>query len=265
MAIKPQPPAPEEGCPLWMLSFGDAMSLLVTFFVMLLSFSTFEPAELDELFGAMKGGLNALPSITNEEQLGRKGRDGTSRASGYEKDIANKDMSKISPDVKILQKKHSQNSISENSEDEFYMRMLEEGLSLIIKTDSFFMPGTTEFIVDRVRSLGVIVDMGIPLDNELRITSVLPADTEVLDPNVKTVWGLAALRAAAVQQYIAGMSPEQFPVSRFCLGAKIEPGGGGTENADGLPLERMEITFLGYRDIPKVMGAEGALLKGILE
>lgn len=248
-----------------MVSFGDAMSLLVTFFVMLLAFSTFEEAQLAKLLGAMKGGLNALPSITNREQSGRKGRDGISKAGGYEKDISADDMSKVSPYDHVLQKMHSQNTISDNSEDEFFMRMLEEGLSLVIKTDTFFVPGTTEFIPDRARMLGVIADMGVPLDNELRITSVLPANTEVLDPQVKTVWGLAALRAAAVQQRIAAMSPEKFPMSRFCLGAQIEPAGEEMPDDRGLPPERMEITFIGYRDVPKIMGAEGALLKGILE
>jgi len=260
------PEEPEEpGCPLWMVSFGDAMSLLVTFFVMLLAFSTFEEAQLAKLLGAMKGGLNALPSITNREQTGRKGRDGISKAGSYEKNIELEDMSKISPYNHMLQKRHSPNAITENSEDEFFMRMLEEGLSLVIKTDSFFVPGTTEFIPDRVRMLGVIVDMGVPLDNELRITSVLPSDTEVLDAKVKTVWGLAALRAAAVQQRIEEMAPDKFPMSRFCLGARIEEPGKPREGSQDLPPERMEITFIGYRDVPKIMGAEGALLKGILE
>ncbi|MDD2237360.1 MAG: flagellar motor protein MotB [Kiritimatiellae bacterium] len=260
------PEQPEEaGCPLWMVSFGDAMSLLVTFFVMLLAFSTFEEAQLANLLGAMKGGLNALPSITNREQTGRKGRDGISKAGGYEKNIDVDDMSKISPYNHMLQKKNSPSAISENSEDEFFMRMLEEGLSLVIKTDTFFVPGTTEFIPDRARMLGVIADMGVPLDNELRITSVLPSDMEVLDSKVKTVWGLAALRAAAVQQRVAAMAPDKFPMSRFCLGARVEKPGEKSGDAQGLPPERMEITFIGYRDVPKMMGAEGALLKGILE
>lgn len=225
MACKAPKPQEEEGCPLWMVSFGDAMSLLVTFFVMLLAFSSFEEAQLASLLGAMKGGLNALPSITDREQSGRKGRDGISKSGGYEKNIAVEDMSKISPYNHMLQKEHSPNAINENSEDEFFMRMLEEGLSLVIKTDTFFVPGTTEFIPDRARMLGVIVDMGVPLDNELRITSVLPSNMEVLDPKVKTVWGLAALRAAAVQQRVAEMAPDKFPMGRFCLGARVEQPG----------------------------------------
>ena len=240
------------------------MSLLVTFFVMLLSFATFEEAQLATLMGALKGGLNALPSVLNEDQEGRRGRSGTHKASRYEADRKAEDLSKLSPYEHLLQKKHSQSTISENSEDEFYMRMLEEGLSLVIKTDSLFVPGTTEFIPSRARLLGVIVDMGIPLDNELRITSVLPADVKVLDSKVKTAWGLAAVRAASVQKRIMDMS-DAFPISRFSLGTKIEQSGQKSASSEGLPPERMEITFIGYRDIPRVTGAEGPWLKDMLQ
>lgn len=248
---------------MWMVSFGDAMSLLVTFFVMLLSFATFETAQLAELMGALKGGLNALPSVLNEEQLGRRGRSGSHKAALYERNVPREELSKISPYEDLLQKQHSQPSISENSEDEFFMRMLQEGLSLVIKTDTLFVPGTTEFFEHRVRLLGVIVDMGIPVDNELRITSVLPSDAEVLDKRVKTPWGLAAERAAAVQERISAMSAE-FPMSRFSIGTRIEEPGDKPPESEGLPSDRMEITFVGYRDIPKVIGAEEPLLKEML-
>jgi chemotaxis protein MotB len=37
-----RPKAPEEGVPLWIVSFGDMMSLLLTFFILLFSMSTLE-------------------------------------------------------------------------------------------------------------------------------------------------------------------------------------------------------------------------------
>lgn len=266
MAIK-KPEAEEEiGCPLWMVSFGDAMSLLVTFFVMLLAFSTFEEAQLASLMGALKGGLNVLPSVTDEEQDGRKGRDGRSeaRSKGYEEDVSAEDLSKVSPYDKLMRKEHSENTITDNTEDEFFMRMLEEGLSVVIKTDSMFAPGTTVFLPHRTRLLGVVVDMGLELDNELRITSVLPEGVEVLDDRVRTPWGLAARRAVVVQKRIMDMSP-RFPLSRFSLGTRIEPVGHKAPGSEGLPPERMELTYVGYRDIPVVMDAESSLIRGFLD
>jgi hypothetical protein len=46
MAGKPKPPEEEgEGAPLWMISFADMASLLMAFFVMLTTFSSFGPKE----------------------------------------------------------------------------------------------------------------------------------------------------------------------------------------------------------------------------
>lgn len=45
---------PEEGAPEWMVTFGDLMSLLLTFFVLLLSFSQMDAAKFKELSGSLE-------------------------------------------------------------------------------------------------------------------------------------------------------------------------------------------------------------------
>lgn len=57
--VKEDPPA---GAPAWMITFSDCMTLLLTFFVMLLSFSSFDEASLKRLQGALN--FKSAPTIS---------------------------------------------------------------------------------------------------------------------------------------------------------------------------------------------------------
>ena len=49
-----------EGLPAWLATFGDLMSLLLTFFVLLLSFSTINVVSFNSAMGALQGALGVL-------------------------------------------------------------------------------------------------------------------------------------------------------------------------------------------------------------
>jgi outer membrane protein OmpA-like peptidoglycan-associated protein len=64
MAHKPKPKQEEEAgesAPLWMISFADMMSLLMAFFVMLSTFSSFGPSEAERLQKVASATLAANP------------------------------------------------------------------------------------------------------------------------------------------------------------------------------------------------------------
>ena len=55
-------PAPgEEGAPGWIVTYGDMMSLLLTFFILLLSFSTISEEAFNQAMGSLQGALGVLP------------------------------------------------------------------------------------------------------------------------------------------------------------------------------------------------------------
>jgi chemotaxis protein MotB len=49
------------GAPAWMTTYGDMMTLLLCFFVLLVSFSSIEKSGFDKAMGSLKGALGVLP------------------------------------------------------------------------------------------------------------------------------------------------------------------------------------------------------------
>ncbi len=72
---KAPPPDPEDDmptCPFWMLTFGDAMSLLLTFFVMLVSFTSFDELKVGGFIGSVSlrfGGMGLSGEGSGLEKL----------------------------------------------------------------------------------------------------------------------------------------------------------------------------------------------------
>ncbi len=54
-------PPDDPGVPGWIVTYGDMMSLLLTFFVLLLSFSTISEKEFEKAMMSLKGALGVLP------------------------------------------------------------------------------------------------------------------------------------------------------------------------------------------------------------
>ncbi|MFM1918543.1 MAG: hypothetical protein RLZZ303_177 [Candidatus Hydrogenedentota bacterium] len=55
----------DEGAPGWIVTFSDLMSLLLTFFVLLLSFSTIQEEEFNEAMMSLQGALGILPQFSS--------------------------------------------------------------------------------------------------------------------------------------------------------------------------------------------------------
>ncbi len=60
MAIKRKKKKAEEGAPEWMVTYGDLMTLLMTFFVLLFSFSSIQESKFRNAIGSLKGALGVL-------------------------------------------------------------------------------------------------------------------------------------------------------------------------------------------------------------
>ena len=72
MAKQQKCPDCPAGLPGWLATFADLMSLLLTFFVLLLSFSTMNPADFESAMGSLQGALGVMdgePILSNPIKL----------------------------------------------------------------------------------------------------------------------------------------------------------------------------------------------------
>ena len=71
---RPEEPETESGSPAWMTTFGDMMTLLLTFFVLLYSMSSIDVAKFEQAMGSLQGHLGVLSggrAISTQQSLDR--------------------------------------------------------------------------------------------------------------------------------------------------------------------------------------------------
>ncbi|MBD3336459.1 MAG: OmpA family protein [Candidatus Eisenbacteria bacterium] len=68
---RPPPEDSEEGAPAWVVTFGDMMSLLMVFFVLIVSFSTMDVIKYRSLVGSLKTAFGAKDASMIAGQVGQ--------------------------------------------------------------------------------------------------------------------------------------------------------------------------------------------------
>ncbi len=175
-----------KGAPMWMVTFGDLMSLLLCFFVLLLSFSTTDPAMYKEVAGSLEKAFGVQrEDLTLEIPKGI--------------DIISRDFNPpFSVDV-ILEKIKSAIKL-ELIKGEIDVEALNDRVVLRLKDEITFPPGS-----DKLREKAKII-----LDKIRTIIETVPGDVSVEGHTDNTPvrgpfesnWHLSAARAATVVTYL---------------------------------------------------------------
>lgn len=171
-------PIIEMGCPEWMLTFGDCMSLLLCFFVMLIAFSEQDDAKLMTVLGSMKGAFGVIPLEHNPNM--RMIRD----PKEMTKLIENEDLDKegidrveemqVSPVLLnkldlIKEFEEVQEKLTVNGfENVVSVEMLRDGLHFKLNKNEI-LAGPGEMTRQAQKILAPIVNMLINVDNEIRL------------------------------------------------------------------------------------------------
>ena len=233
--IKEPPP---EGCALWVVTFGDAMSLLVAFFVMLVSFADFEEHALESMVGALKGGLRAVP-LPMATAVARV-------ESQLDEDPAENLTDKNAPTIEEtgLERLHNQatrNIVRLNSPD-YYLHLLDNGISLVINLDTMFEYGMATIADHDHEIWGVAAHLVHSLDNEVRVAIMIPENIVVRMDGYSTSWGLGIEQALTIKALLAQSNRGNYgQIGTSVTVVKQMPAGA---NAGGVA----EIRFIGSLD-----------------
>jgi len=172
------------GAPGWMVTYGDMMSLLLTFFVLLISFSTVHKDEFERAIASLKGALGVLPLemslIDFRQQIPRQ------QAQRFE-DVA----AKIAEYIRV-----------QGRGEDIDVKRTKEGLKLTMQNPVLFdtgeeslKPAAIPILQDIAGLLSELQDSFISVEGH---TDNVPIRTERFPSNLE----LSAARAISVARFL---------------------------------------------------------------
>jgi len=178
---------PPRGVPAWFVTFGDMMTLLLCFFVLLLSFSTTDPAMYKDVSGSL------------HEALGVQREDAT-----YDTPMGTDPVSRdFRPTftVDVVQEKLKSAVKLELIKGEIEIESSQDRVILRLNDALTFAPGKPDLSDEARRILDKVRPVVETVPGKLLVEGHTD-DTAIKNPLYPSNWGLSAARAAAVVVFL---------------------------------------------------------------
>ncbi|SMF36753.1 OmpA/MotB family protein [Desulfovibrio gilichinskyi] len=184
-------PPPEEGLPPWMATFADMVTLLLCFFVLLLSFANQDIANFEK----MKGSIQDAFGVQFKDKSGRHVAYSDSKFSESSvKETAKKDMAALELDIRAFINAGDISKLMSVTTDQ-------NGVLVRVPSRVLFKPGTATLdpgihgVLDKISGIMKTKNFNLVVRGH---TDDLPTHNNVYDSN----WELSAARAATCLRYI---------------------------------------------------------------
>ncbi len=201
---------PPEGSPEWMTTYGDMVTLLLTFFVMMYTTATVDGAKIKLILAAFNG-------------LGLRSGGTTLQATGQLADMGNTIMALPSTQAGRALDEARKKAVSlfqpEIKAKKVRVKEDERGLVISLAADAFFEPASAEVNIEESRDvLERVSNLLISLeDHKFRIEGHTDSISTDPDGPWRTNWELSTARATNVLHYLVdfGVNEENFQVAGF--------------------------------------------------
>ncbi|MCP4448189.1 MAG: OmpA family protein [Myxococcales bacterium] len=218
----------------WMATFADLMSLLLTFFVLLLSFANMDVVRFKVVLGSVRDAFGV-----QFEHPGDMEAISTS--------IVAMSKEESSPTIKVIEEVMMLEKVKkiikdEGMEDMMSAELDERGVVIRIKGHILFRSGEAELRDEGLKALGPVIKLAKAMDHQLSIqghTDDRPISTSKFPSN----WELSTARAVATMRYLSSnaLQPARMNVAGY---ANMRPLAKNTTAAGRAKNRRVEFVFL---------------------
>jgi len=234
-------PECEECLPAWLAAFGDLMSLLLCFFVLLLSMATMDAKKISEAIGSLSGAMSVLDGSTQTEVSMERRLKATPIDSQTETSEMVNRITQASIDANEMMEKGHGPTIS--------VEEAVEGFVIELPSALLFKPGsatiTNEDSLLFLKRIALIVD---ELPNNLQVN--VQGHTDNLGPSkdspFKDNWELSSARAIAVlhELLIDGVDPKRISATGC---GEFSPKATNATKSGRAKNRRVELHFTGKK------------------
>jgi chemotaxis protein MotB len=241
MAMRVEEDEAKAGAPEWVVTFGDMMSLLLCFFILILSFSTIEVEKFKSLAGMLREAFN-LGTLENSAKLDMT-----------EMPITDDDpMPRTTPSDDFIKLQLAREALEKAKlGSKGHVRITDRGVAIRVDGDAAFRSGSID-LTEEVRRL---------LDEVAVIVSSQPGTIEVeghtddipiASSRFPSNWELSSARAGTAARYLA---EKGVPTSRIkAIGyADTRPLVPNSSPENRVRNRRVEILITGERSKRKIL------------
>jgi len=189
-----EPPA-EEGAPTWMVTFGDMMALLLTFFILLFSMSEIEVKKFQQAVNSLHEGFGTSTVDFGDSDSPAMTPSDTSTLLVH--DPVEDQLDEIATALETF--------VAENGlEQNLLVDRAEEGVYLRINDAALFQPGLAEmetdnaWIIEKLSPIMTAIDVPVTIAGH---TDNIPISSSKYESN----WELSASRAAGIARTLVAM------------------------------------------------------------
>jgi flagellar motor protein MotB len=225
--------------PSWMVTYSDTLSLLVTFFVMLVAFANTSEMRVRQAMSSARA------------QLGGTTIQSRTISTNFKSSIP-----ALDPLIERFLVNYAAVSSKSQESIPFYFVKRNEGVALVLNAKDFFKSGSAvSGDVESPEVYAALQALAGVSSNEIKIVSILPEKVSVISQNTKTAWGLAAERGLFIFSKL--VENNKTDANRVLIGVVINSEEKNKEIlSHGFPDEQIQIVFCGLSDVEKILPAE---------